>query len=53
MGSFAKLLDTHPQPLAVWVRIPGGVRTLMWGGLPADMRCAGGSTQTYVWSSTY
>ena len=39
-------------PLTSWVQVPVGARqnTFMWGGLPADMRCIGGSTHTCGYS---
>ena len=32
------------------VRVPVGATPSMWGGLPADLLCVGGSTQTCEYS---
>jgi hypothetical protein len=40
-------------PLTAWVRVPVGAKTFMWGGLPADLRCVGGSTHTCEYSCVW
>ena len=37
-------LTRNPQPLTACVRVPVWAKTFMWGGIPAYLRCVGGST---------
>ena len=39
-------LDSPPLSLTALVQVPFGTRTFMWGGLPDDWWCIGGSTYT-------
>lgn len=41
------LTSLTAQPLTTWVPDPFGAKDFMWKGLPADMQCTGGPTQTF------
>ena len=45
-GRVVEVLGFQSLTLTAWVRVPVGTKTFMWGGLPADKRCVGGSTHT-------
>ena len=48
-GRAVKVTDLKSLSPPPWMgSSPGRGESFLWGGFPADLRCAGGSTQTYV-----